>query len=136
MIQFNDLGQPVEFYDPTTTATGTITITDTEVTPTPGPDETFDEEIDVTISDGAFDPDEITVNAGDRVKLNLINEGEFGHNLRIAGPDGEFFTGDDVISDDIIPGETSELIVELEAGTYDFWDDFNQNVMTGTLTVE
>jgi plastocyanin len=140
VIQFNDPGQPVEFYDPATiatgSATGTITITNTQVTPTPGADDTFDEEIDVTITDGAFDPDEITVNAGDRVKLNLINEGDFGHNMYIAGPDGEFFTDDDIHSDDIAPGETVELIIGLEAGTYEFLDQFNPETMTGTLIIE
>lgn len=136
VVEFDDVLQPVTFQDPTTTATGTITINDVQITPTPAPEEAFDDEVDITMSDGAYDPDGITVKAGDRVKLNLTNNDDFAHGLRIDGPDGVFFTDDDVIADDVLPGETGTFFIQLDAGTYKFQDDFNPDTMTGTLTVE
>ncbi|HUF54073.1 MAG TPA: cupredoxin domain-containing protein [Dehalococcoidia bacterium] len=137
VIQFNDALPPVRFIDPTTTAEGTISIEDVGVTPTPGPSEEFDSELEVTMSDGAFTPAELEGDAEDRIRVNLTNEGVLAHNLRIAGPDGEFFTEDDIESDDILPGNSGELFIEeLPPGTYEFQDDFNPDTMTGTLTLE
>ena len=72
-----------------------------------------------------------------KVKLNMTNLGEFVHNIRIAGPDGVYETDDDILSEDILPGETGELIFELdEEGEYVFRDDFRRETITGTLTVQ
>jgi uncharacterized cupredoxin-like copper-binding protein len=137
VIRFDDALAPVEFIDPTTTATGSITIQDVAVTPTPGPSEEFDSELAVTASDDAFAPAELEGDADDRIRVTLTNEGTLAHNLRIAGPDGEFFTDDDVRSDDILPGSSGEFFIEgLEPGTYEFQDDFNPGTHTGTLTLD
>ncbi|MCI0817758.1 MAG: hypothetical protein J4N36_06295, partial [Chloroflexi bacterium] len=72
-----------------------------------------------------------------KVKLNLINLGEFVHNIRIAGPDGIYDTDDDIVSEDVLPGETGELIFVVdEEGEYIFRDDFRRETLTGILTVE
>ncbi len=137
IIRF-DNGDRIEFQDPTVvTTTGTIVIEDVAPTVTPSPAEDFDVEFDVGMLDSVYDPDVLMIEAGTKVKLNLSNQGEFVHNIRIAGPDGEYETEDDILSEDILPGETGELIFELdEEGEYIFRDDFRKETMTGTLTVQ
>jgi len=136
VVQFDAAGT-FEFRDPTViTTTGSIVVEATAATETPSPADEFEVEFDVVMQDNVFEPEELTIETGTRVKLNLSNEGEFVHNVRIAGPDGEYDTEDDILSGDILPGETGELIFELEDGEYIFRDDFRQETMTGTLTVE
>ncbi|RLC55589.1 MAG: hypothetical protein DRI30_07315 [Chloroflexi bacterium] len=137
VIRF-DLGGNFEFRDPTViTSTGTIEVESVAATATPVPADEFEVELDVDMQDNAFEPDALTIEAGTRVKLNLSNLGQFVHNIRIAGPDGEYDTEDDILSEDVLPGETGELIFELdEDGEYIFRDDFRAETMTGTLTVE
>ncbi len=133
-----DIGASMEFRDPTViTTTGTIVITEVVATETPAPAEDFDVEMDIVMQDDGYVPDALVIDAGTKVKLNLTNEGEFVHNVRIAGADGVYETDDDILSDDILPGETGEMIFELdEEGEYVFRDDFRRETITGTLTVQ
>ncbi|HEY5638955.1 MAG TPA: cupredoxin domain-containing protein [Dehalococcoidia bacterium] len=137
VIQFDDAGN-IEFRDPTViTTTGTIVVADATPSETPAPADDFDVELDVGMVDSVFEPDVLVIDAGTKVKLNLSNAGQFVHNLRIAGPDGEYETEDDLLSADILPGETGDLIIEFDdEGEYDFRDDFRKETMTGTLTVQ
>ncbi len=137
IIRFDNADR-IEFQEPTVnTTTGTIVVEDVAPTETPSPADDFDVELDVTMQDNAFEPDALTIDARTKVKLNLSNLGEFVHNIRIDGPDGEYETEDDILSEDIWPGETGELIIELdEEGEYAFRDDFRKETMTGTLIVE
>ncbi|HEY5639488.1 MAG TPA: cupredoxin domain-containing protein [Dehalococcoidia bacterium] len=137
IIRFDTAGS-FNFQDPTVvTTTGTIVVEDVAGTATPAPADDFDVEFDVEMQDNAFEPATMTIDAGTKVKLNLSNIGEFVHNVRIAGADGEYETDDDILSDDILPGDTGELIIEIdEDGAYVFRDDFRKETMTGTLTVQ
>jgi uncharacterized cupredoxin-like copper-binding protein len=137
IIRFDNAGR-FEFRDPTVaTTTGTIVVEDVAPTETPAPADAFDVELDVGMLDNAYEPDVLTIDAGKKVKLNLSNQGQFVHNIRIAGPDGVYETEDDILSADILPGEKGELIVEIDkAGEYVFRDDFRKETMTGALTVQ
>ena len=137
IIRF-DSGGTFDFQDPTVvTTTGTIVVEDIVPTETLAPADDFDVEFDVGMQDNNFEPGVLTIDAGTKVKLNLSNLGEFVHNIRIAGADGEYETEDDILSEDILPGETGKLIFELdEEGEYIFRDDFRKETMTGTLTVQ
>ena len=106
-----------------------------DATPTPVP---ADLSLDITISDTAFEPAALTVEAGKTFRISLINSGAFVKRLRIAGPDGEFETGDDdIVSGSVDPGGTGELSGKIDAaGTYPFRDDFHPTTLQGTLTVQ
>lgn len=122
------------------TVTGEITVEETGVatpTPTPGP-EAVDIELDMVLGDDAYEPSTLTVEAGQKFRINLTNGGELGHNVQFAGPDGDFDTDDDILSDDLRSGATGELVGQFdEAGQYPFRDQFNAaDGPTGVLTVE
>lgn len=108
-------------------------------------DETSEDEVeadvtlDVTMTDEGFKPAKIEVEAGQTFRINLPNQGSFVHNMRIAGPDGEFETDDDIVSTPQDPkaGEDGTLVGTLdEPGTYEFRSDFQPTEITGTLTVK
>ncbi len=94
----------------------------------------------VTAGDNFFDPDTFTVPAGETVTFEIKNGGAAIHNLRIAGPDGEYKTGDDAVSDpNLLPGGASGSLTWSapdQPGKIDFRCDFHPQVMTGTITVE
>jgi plastocyanin len=109
----------------------------TAATPSPTP-AAVDSDLDVRLADNFFDPATLTAAAGEQFRINMTNEGTFVHNIRFAGPDGEYDTDDDLVSDDIRPGGSGELIGSFEeAGTYPFRCDFHiAQDQTGTLTLE
>lgn len=143
VVRFDSEGE-FQFQDPSSpAAVGTFVVTGVpEETPEPGSDETpvaADVTLDLAVTDDSFEPVQLEVNAGETFLINLTNNSEFVHNLRIAGPDGEFDTEDDLKStpDNPKAGEDSSLSGKLDApGTYDFRDDFNSTVLTGTITVK
>lgn len=110
---------------------------DGSATPTPAGQEQVDVELEVDITKEGFEPADLTVGAGEKFRINVTAGDEFIHNLRIAGPDGEYQTPDDLKTDgDPIDGETSPLVGQIdEPGMYEFRDDFNPQ-LTGTLVVE
>ncbi len=105
-----------------------------------GGDDGGAETIDVTIADFSFDLSASSAPAGSAVTFNLTNDGAAPHNLRIAGPDGEYETADDAVSDpdNIGGGETGTLdwTAPDEAGDILYRCDFHPGQMTGTITVE
>lgn len=145
VIRFDNAGQ-IKFEDPTTSdpstgesyVTGTIIVEGaTSGTPTPGPGASADQNFDVEMQDSVFTPDTVTLEADKSFSINLTNNGQFVHNMRIDGPDGKFDTDDDVTSPDIdANGGTGSAVGTLRAGEYNFRDDFNPRTMVGTLTVE
>jgi nitrite reductase (NO-forming) len=94
----------------------------------------------VAMHDNSFEPDRITVAAGERVTFALVNEGRLPHNMRIADENGDYDTDDSVVSDpDLInAGETGELTwtAPSEPGTFDFRCDIHPVEMVGTITIE
>ncbi|KKL74485.1 hypothetical protein LCGC14_2064430 [marine sediment metagenome] len=85
-----------------------------------------------------FTPNEFTVAAGQEVTFNLSNDGTVPHNMRIAGPDGEYMTDDDTLVDPEIlnPGDTAVLrwTAPSEPATIIFRCDFHPDSV-GTITV-
>lgn len=79
----------------------------------------------ITASDFAFDPETVTIAAGDGIELT--NEGEAEHNITAedAGLDEDVDAGDSVTVD------TSDV----EPGTYDFICEYHPDQMKGTLEV-
>jgi len=79
----------------------------------------------LTASDFAFDPESVTIAAGDGIELT--NDGEAEHNITAedAGLDEDVDAGDSVTVD------TSGV----EPGTYDFFCEYHPDQMKGTLEV-
>jgi len=96
--------------------------------------------IAITMTDNKFDPDAVTVAAGDSVTFDLTNKGVAIHNMRIAGADGSYNTGDDAVSDPqlVTGGGTATLSWQApgSAGEIIFQCDFHPTDMKGTITVQ
>ena len=93
----------------------------------------------VTMRDNTFSATSLTVPVGQQVAINLDNKGTAIHNLRIAGPDGKFDTGDDIVSnpDSIRAGASGTVTFTLaSAGTFDYRCDFHPTEMKGKVTVK
>ena len=143
VVRFDEEGE-FEFRDPTIQqATGTIVVRapeeeEEEIEETEAPEE-VDVTFDVSMGDNFFEPSELEVEAGQTFRINLTNDGEFIHNLRITGPDGEFETADDLVSTPKFQtgGETGELVGQIdEPGVYSFRSDSQSTEMVGTITVK
>jgi plastocyanin len=106
--------------------------------PTPEAQEAVDFETTMKLKDNFFDPATVEVPAGKRFRITLTNEGPtFAHNVRIAGPDGEFDTEDDLVSEPSAQrvGAPGELVGQIDdPGTYAARCDFHAE-QTGTVTV-
>ena len=104
------------------------------VLPTPGPGgETV---IRVEMRNGRFFPSSLTVRAGRDYLLDLRNRDGEAHNLRIAGIDDEYETGDDLVSDNVDPGQTGSLEFRIDQpGLYNFRSDSQPVSMVGILIV-
>jgi plastocyanin/mono/diheme cytochrome c family protein len=103
-------------------------------TPPPGPEVTYD----VEMGDIFFKPNNLVAAVGQKVIINLRNSGQVIHNMRQAGGDNEYDSGDDVVSNpDAVPaGSTATLEITFDqAGTFNFRCDFHPVQMTGTITV-
>ncbi len=94
----------------------------------------------ITMTDNKFDPTKLSVTAGASVTFNITNKGTAIHNVRIAGPDGKFNTGDDSVSDpQLVPGGQSAKLAwtaPSQAGDILFQCDFHPTDMKGTITVK
>ena len=87
--------------------------------------------------DGSINPT-LEIAAGDTVSFTVPNVGQSIHNLRLAGPDGEYNTDDDFVSDPNghAGGEQGTLEFSLgEAATFPYRCDFHPTEMVGEVTV-
>ncbi len=85
--------------------------------------------LEVTAVDFAFEPSSLEV-AQSGGTLTLANDGEFPHALAVEGAD--------VSTDTIDPGASTELALELDAGSYTIFcpvGDHRDRGMEGTLVV-
>ena len=115
-------------------ATPTPTAPGEAPTPPPGAEVTYD----VEMGDNFFSPNTLVAAVGQKVIINLTNKGQAIHNMRQAGADGQYNSGDDAVSnpDVMPPGATATLEITIDqAGTFPFHCDFHPTQMTGTLTV-
>ena len=95
---------------------------------------------EVSLGDNLFEPGQFTVAPGDAVVFNLTNDGAAVHNKRVAGPDGQYDTVDDAVSEPCILAAGGAGVLEWvapeERGTYLFRCDFHPTDMIGTIVVQ
>jgi plastocyanin len=77
----------------------------------------------VSMRDFSFNPASVTVSSGDTI--SLTNEGEASHTFTIE---------EGAIDEELEPGASADVTIDLEAGDYEFICEFHPQ-MTGTLTV-
>jgi len=90
------------------------------------------ESITISETEFALDPANPTVAAGE-VTITASNDGATVHNLEVEG------NGVEEITDDLDPGQSGELKLDLEPGTYEIYCAIGTHAaqgMEGTLTVE
>ena len=94
--------------------------------------------LQTAVGDNFYKLNNLKVPLNETTTIEITNEGSAIHNMRIAGPDGEFDTDDDSVNDPltIAGGETG--VVEFTptlAGTYTFRCDFHPNEQGGVIVV-
>jgi plastocyanin len=90
------------------------------------------EELTISETEFALDPADPTVAAGE-VTITATNDGATVHNLEVEGD------GVEEITDDLDPGQSGELKLDLEPGEYEMYCAIGTHAaqgMEGTLTVE
>lgn len=138
IMRFAAAGE-IEFQDSTANeATGTIIVAEAEESePSPSASPAADAETTIEATEDAFVPSEINAATGQTLRITLTASGRFTHNIRVAGSDGEYETDDDLVSDDISPGGSGELIFMLEEpGTYKFRCDFHPTEQSGVIQIQ
>jgi plastocyanin len=91
------------------------------------------ETVDVSLTDFAIDPADPTVQAG-TVTFAVSNDGQAPHNLEVEGDGVE-----EVLPADLAAGESGDLTVDLQPGTYEWYCPVGNHAamgMEGELTVE
>ena len=86
------------------------------------------EEFTLTIKDHTFEPAELTVPAGQKVKIKIIN----------ADATPEEFESHELNREKVIPGNASAMIFvgPLQPGEYPFFGEFNPKTAQGKLIVK
>lgn len=95
--------------------------------------------VETEMIDNAFTRNNLKVPLGETTTIQAENSGTAVHNLRIAGPDGQWNTDDDVVSDPdaVAGGEAGEVeFSPTVAGTYTFRCDFHPLEQGGVIVVE
>jgi len=90
------------------------------------------EELTISETEFALDPADPTVAAGE-VTITATNDGATVHNLEVEGD------GVEEITDDLDPGQSGELKLDLAPGEYEMYCAIGTHAaqgMEGTLTVE
>jgi len=90
------------------------------------------ETVAISETDFAIDPSDASTAAGP-VTFDIANDGQTLHNLEIEG------NGVEEVSDDIEPGQSTQLAVDLAAGDYTMYcaiGNHRELGMEGTVTVE
>lgn len=83
------------------------------------------------LTNGVIEPAELTIGGTSDVTISVTNEGTFGHDFTIEGTD--------LATALLNPGESEDLIVNLEPGSYTYYcsvPGHREAGMQGTLTVE
>lgn len=84
-------------------------------------------EITLTIRNHQFEPAQLVVPAGQKVKLRIVN----------ADPTAEEFESHELNREKVIPGNTTATVFvgPLSPGEYPFFGEFNLKTAQGTLVV-
>jgi len=94
----------------------------------------------VSMGDNFYEPNEFPVKAGQKITINLKNEGAAIHNMRVAGADNKYNNEDDAVSDpeNISPGDSGKLewTAPGKAGVINLRCDIHPTDSTGTIIVE
>jgi plastocyanin len=88
--------------------------------------------------DGVENPT-FSLAVGNTAGVTIQNDGGAVHNMRTTGPDGNFDTPDDAVSNpfQVATGETGQIEVSFPAaGTYGYRCDFHPTDMAGEITVQ
>jgi len=128
-----------------TEATTDGTATD-EIEPQPPSPQEVDDEVteaangvlQTATGDNFFTLNNLGVPLGETTTIEVVNEGTAVHNMRIAGPDGEFNTADDSVTDPELISGGGTGVVEFTptlAGTYTFQCDFHPTEQGGVIVV-
>jgi uncharacterized cupredoxin-like copper-binding protein len=91
-----------------------------------------EQSLDLSATEYAFDPSDVSVDAAGKVTFRISNDGQQTHALEVEG------NGIEEETEDIAPGESGTLTVDLKAGEYEFYcpvDGHKDAGMEGTLTV-
>jgi uncharacterized cupredoxin-like copper-binding protein len=89
--------------------------------------------VDVSETEFAIDPANPTVKSG-TITFNVSNDGEIVHNLEVEGNGIE-----EELSQDLQPGDSGKLTVDLQPGTYEWYCPIGNHAeqgMEGELVVE
>jgi plastocyanin len=99
----------------------------------------------VVLHDNRFDPNEITVQAGSSVTLQIRNDGKTPHNMHVASAGGDYTedfctgSGDPCSSPNTVrAGQTATLTFQApgSGGEVKFRCDFHPQEMTGKIKVQ
>jgi len=92
--------------------------------------------LSLSIGDNFFTPDTLTIQSGQKYRLDFRNQGRNTHDVWFAGPDNQSSTGDDIQSDPIDGGGAAILKIKYDKpGTYHFVCTFHAG-QGGTLIVQ
>jgi plastocyanin len=97
-----------------------------------GGDASGGQAVELVATEFAFDPADVTVEEAGETTFTVSNEGEFPHALEVEG------NGIEEETDELAPGESGSLTVELEPGEYVIYcpvGDHRDQGMEGTLVV-
>ena len=100
--------------------------------------EAVDGQLQTGTDDNFFTLNNLSVPLGETTTIEVVNEGTAIHNMRIAGPDGEFNTADDSVSDPELISGGDTGVVEFTptlAGSYTFQCDFHPTEQGGVIVV-
>ncbi len=96
--------------------------------------------IEVPMQDNRFLRNNLRVPLGQPVTVRIVNQGQAPHNLRVAGPDGAWNTGDDQAvpaGGALVPGgqQAEATLTFQQPGVFAFRCDAHPNDMWGYITV-
>ncbi len=82
----------------------------------------------LSIKDHVFNPNDLTVPAGQKIKLIIKNEDSSSAE----------FESEDLNREKVVPAnkEVTVYLDPMTAGTYTFFDDFHRTTTTGTITAQ
>jgi uncharacterized cupredoxin-like copper-binding protein len=91
-----------------------------------------EQSVELSASEYAFDPSKISIDSSGKVTFRVSNDGQQTHALEVEG------NGIEEETEDISPGHSGTLTVDLKAGEYEFYcpiDGHRDQGMEGTLVV-